>query len=217
MTATATNVDGLLAALRSRGIELQAHGDRLRYRPKAAMTPELAKCLRVYRAELLAALSTRGTPTAAIADRLDSSDVQEGNESPAVAIRKGDERAVLHQGDGLRIADFVGVPAAEPDAERLERIAGQQLSELVGAHADSLTGRAGGRQPRLAGTQKATEGQATPPAGIPARPPDRRGYVTELVLRDGRWCWRQRRADEADRAYAGYVATRQARTAARKE
>ncbi len=47
-------------------------------------------------------------------------------------------------------------------------------------------------------------------ADLPDRPADRAEFVTELVLRDGQWAWRQRRADEADRACAVYLMNRRA-------
>lgn len=52
----ASAVGELLAELSRRGVELVVHGDRLRYRPADAATPELAERLRIHKAELLAAL-----------------------------------------------------------------------------------------------------------------------------------------------------------------
>jgi hypothetical protein len=46
----------LLADLRSRGIELVVAGDRIRYRPKAALTPELARRVLALKPALLDAL-----------------------------------------------------------------------------------------------------------------------------------------------------------------
>ena len=46
----------LLVQLARQGIELQAAGDRLRYRPRSAMTPDLAERLKALRDDLLAAL-----------------------------------------------------------------------------------------------------------------------------------------------------------------
>ena len=46
----------LLIALTRQGTELQAHGDRLRYRPRSAMTPELAERVKAHRSGLLAML-----------------------------------------------------------------------------------------------------------------------------------------------------------------
>lgn len=41
---------------------------------------------------------------------------------------------------------------------------------------------------------------------LPARPPQRPGYVCELGLDRGAWIWRYRRPDRADAAYAQYRA-----------
>lgn len=49
--------EALLAELVAHGIEVQAHGERLRYHPKAAMTPELVQRVKAHKAELLALLS----------------------------------------------------------------------------------------------------------------------------------------------------------------
>ena len=46
----------LLAELTELGIELVASGDRLRYRPRSAVTPDLVERLRIHKAELLAIL-----------------------------------------------------------------------------------------------------------------------------------------------------------------
>jgi DNA polymerase-1 len=52
MTAGAAEL--LLAELARCGIELQVHGDRLRFRPQAAVTPDLLERLKRHKAELLA-------------------------------------------------------------------------------------------------------------------------------------------------------------------
>lgn len=59
MTATQ-----LLADLSWHGIELVAHGDRLRYRPRLAVTPDLAERLRTHKPELLAILRPPAVPDA---------------------------------------------------------------------------------------------------------------------------------------------------------
>lgn len=51
MTAT-----DLITELRARGITLEAHGDRLRYRPAEAVTPELRAALVAHKSELLSLL-----------------------------------------------------------------------------------------------------------------------------------------------------------------
>ena len=55
MTATE-----LLDSLRQRGIELATAGDRLRYRPASAVTPELADAMKRHKAELLKLVATPG-------------------------------------------------------------------------------------------------------------------------------------------------------------
>ncbi len=57
MTATPCPVSVLLVELARRGIELRAAGDRLRYRPRCAMTPDLAARLAAHRGDLLAILA----------------------------------------------------------------------------------------------------------------------------------------------------------------
>ena len=54
----AMTVAELLNETQRLGIELAAHGDRLRYHPRSAMTPDLAERLRKHKAELLVALRT---------------------------------------------------------------------------------------------------------------------------------------------------------------
>ena len=51
------SVTELMFDLRERGIQLEAHGDRLRYSPKAAMTPELAERVKAHKPTLLAILT----------------------------------------------------------------------------------------------------------------------------------------------------------------
>jgi hypothetical protein len=57
VTAPPAPVAVLLVELARRGIELRAAGDRLRYRPRSAMTPDLADRLTAHRADLLAILT----------------------------------------------------------------------------------------------------------------------------------------------------------------
>ena len=54
MTATE-----IIRDLRRRGVELQAQGDRLRFRPKEAVTPDLLALLVQYKPKILAALSSK--------------------------------------------------------------------------------------------------------------------------------------------------------------
>jgi hypothetical protein len=48
----------LLADLAEHGIEVQAHGDVIRFRPRVAMTPELLERLQAHKAELFRFLNT---------------------------------------------------------------------------------------------------------------------------------------------------------------
>lgn len=54
---TGAPVAELVAVLTARGIELQAEGGRLRFRPRAAMTPDLAERVKRHKPELLAMLT----------------------------------------------------------------------------------------------------------------------------------------------------------------
>ena len=62
MTAALDTPAALLAELTALGIELQAHGDRLRFRPKAAMTAALVARVKVHKLGLLALLADTETP-----------------------------------------------------------------------------------------------------------------------------------------------------------
>jgi hypothetical protein len=53
---TPNPLEMLLADLAAHGVELQAHGDRLRFHPRATVTPALAERLKLHKAELLAIL-----------------------------------------------------------------------------------------------------------------------------------------------------------------
>ena len=53
-----TAAGDLLAELWRRGIQVEAHGDRLRYRPRSAVTPELAQRLKSRKAELLESIDS---------------------------------------------------------------------------------------------------------------------------------------------------------------
>jgi len=63
MTAVLDTPTALLAELTALGIELQAHGERLRFRPQTAMTAELVARVKVHKPGLLALLADTETPT----------------------------------------------------------------------------------------------------------------------------------------------------------
>ncbi len=52
----------LMTDLAQLGIRIEAHGDRLRYSPRSALTPDLADRMKVHKAELLAILWPEGAP-----------------------------------------------------------------------------------------------------------------------------------------------------------
>ena len=52
-----TTADRLLSDLRRHGIDLALHGDRIRYRPKDALTPALKAAITEHRSELLLLLA----------------------------------------------------------------------------------------------------------------------------------------------------------------
>ena len=60
------SVIDLMIDLRDRGIQLEADGDRLRYSPKAAMTPELAERVKAHKPELLTILTADDVRAAAL-------------------------------------------------------------------------------------------------------------------------------------------------------
>lgn len=64
MSTAGASAAALLTALVRRGIELQARGDRLRYRPRSALTPGLVERIRAHKPELLALLRGIRVPRA---------------------------------------------------------------------------------------------------------------------------------------------------------
>lgn len=61
MTAVVDTPAALLAELTARGIELQVRGDRLRFRPRNAMTPDLVARIEAHKSEVLALLTITKT------------------------------------------------------------------------------------------------------------------------------------------------------------
>lgn len=67
MTAVLDTPAALLAELTALRIELQAHGERLRFRPQSPMTPELLARVKIHKHGLLALLTNTKTPAGATA------------------------------------------------------------------------------------------------------------------------------------------------------
>ena len=53
----------LMTDLARLGIHIEAHGDRLRYSPRSAVTPDLADRMKAHKGDLLAILRCRNGPT----------------------------------------------------------------------------------------------------------------------------------------------------------
>jgi TubC N-terminal docking domain len=100
----------LLAALRGRGVELQADGDRLRFRPVAAVTADELAALRAHKAGVLAlladleALERDGTAT-----RLRT--------IAATLTREEHERLRAEVATGDRLAELLVAVLAPPRAQ----------------------------------------------------------------------------------------------------
>lgn len=56
------DIAGILADVARRGITLQAHAGKVRFRPRSAMTPDLAQRIKAHRPALLELLSNPGIP-----------------------------------------------------------------------------------------------------------------------------------------------------------
>ena len=106
MTAAQLMID--LARL---GIHIEAHGDRLRYSPRSAMTPDLADRVKAHKGELLAIL--RRDPEAPSIDLTDATQVWQA----ALDRLEGDPLFPPDLMEGLRAADAqwaVGSQIREP-------------------------------------------------------------------------------------------------------
>ena len=101
MSAAPAPVAVLLIELARRGIELRAAGDRLRYRPRSAMTPDLADRLAAHKGDLLAIL--------AAADSL-ADPAPAGSRAAPAPTYKPQERRLL---DGSPPATLAAVEAAK--------------------------------------------------------------------------------------------------------
>ena len=105
----------LLAELAAHGIELQAHGERLRYRPLAAVTPDLAARLQVHKADLLAVLRA-AAGRVADADALIRGARARGDNELAEALAEAwQERLAICTADG-------GLTLAEAEAVALQQL-----------------------------------------------------------------------------------------------
>jgi len=79
-------VAGILADVARRGITLQAHAGKVRFRPRSAMTPDLAQRIKAHRSALLALLSNPGADTTPPAAAPVGPDEQESGVSSVVSV-----------------------------------------------------------------------------------------------------------------------------------
>jgi hypothetical protein len=105
----------LLADLAARGIKLQSRDGRLRFRPRSAVTPDLAERLTVYKTRLLAILE----PAAGLAAEAEAIMQQVragGDDDLAEALAEAwQERLAIGTADG-------GLTLAEAEAVALEQL-----------------------------------------------------------------------------------------------
>ncbi len=135
MTTTTLNpTEILLAELRGRGITLQAHGDKLRYRPRDQMTPDLIERLKAHKDDVLAILAAcSGTDQSnprRYAARLIRQARQDGDRDRAVAMRDcWRERVTICTIDG-------GLPTV--DAQRFAHEEVRALNQLYLEYAQAM-------------------------------------------------------------------------------
>ena len=121
------NAAELLAELTRLDIRLVAHGDRLRYCPRSAVTPHLAALLKAHKAEvleiLLAVERTRQSVMALTVDetwepvdgqQLDRDASPDWEMRPDAAGRMGWEPADLHEEDRTWAGDYREIDPPEP-------------------------------------------------------------------------------------------------------
>ena len=108
----------LMTDLARLGIHIEAHGDRLRYSPRSAVTPDLEHRMKAYKGELLAIL--RRDPEAPAIDLTDATQVWQA----ALDRLEGDPLFPPDVMEGLRAADarWADDPEAGETDEAIEVI-----------------------------------------------------------------------------------------------
>jgi len=120
----------LLTDLARLGICIEAHGDRLRYSPRSAVTPDLADRMKAHKGELLAIL--RRYPEAPAIDLTDAMAVWQA----ALDQLDGDPLFPPDVMEGLRAADARWVDDPEPGET-------DEASEVINPPGDCGNGRRG--------------------------------------------------------------------------
>jgi len=93
------NATDLITDLARLGIRIEAHGDRLRYSPRSAVTPDLADRMKAHKGELLAIL--RRDPDAQVIELTDATAVWQ----TALDRLGGDPQFLPDVMEALRVAD----------------------------------------------------------------------------------------------------------------
>ena len=108
----------LMTYLTRLGIRIEAHGDRLRYSPRSAVTPDLANRMKAHKGELLAIL--RHDPKAPAIDLTDATQVWQA----ALDRLEGDPLFPPDVMEGLRATDarWANDPKAGETGEAIEVI-----------------------------------------------------------------------------------------------
>ncbi len=130
----------ILTDLSALGVRVSASGDRLHVEAaKGVLTPDLLAMLRAHKAELLAALGSRG-----VGDCFDGGDMKERKRGHAlgqvpVVSAVGDDQAALDENRVLRVGYVVPLAAGRDDAERLERLLPQKPLKQFDGHAPIIS------------------------------------------------------------------------------
>ena len=104
----------ILADVARRGITLQAHGGKLRFRPRSAMTPELTHRIKSHKSALLALLTIPGGDTTSPMDTATGRDGAESGISSVVSVsERGALGSFLWSEDELAMLGRVGATPAD--------------------------------------------------------------------------------------------------------
>ena len=99
-------VGNLLADLKARGVKLVAHGDRLRYYPRSAVTPDLLERIKIHKVELLALVRPGAATSASDAGARTEREAPRWPAQPSSAeCRCGSRKTVdvlIHGGQSVR-------------------------------------------------------------------------------------------------------------------
>ena len=126
------SVTELMIDLRDRGILLEAHGDRLRYSPKAAMTSELAQRVKAHKPALLAILTADDVPAAVLWHA--ALDLLEGDSEFPPELLAGCRRASVRWESERPAGDCVNEPAEgeiDPDAPQCDKCGSTEFRDTL--------------------------------------------------------------------------------------